>query len=113
MDNNQQVKPIAPVATVELTEEEKQELKDGLAVKDITLMPGWKIIEGWLKSRAFHAWVDPRGLTKEEWDWAELNAFHSADISKEILQDVYETITKAEQLEDYKLGKGKPRSMKI
>lgn len=113
MQDNQQVKQTAPVDLVELTEDEKKDLKDGLAVKDVTLMPGWKVIVGWLQARAFHSWVDPRGLSEDDWHWAELNAFHSADISKEILQEIYEAVTKAEQLEDYKLGKGKPNSMKI
>lgn len=97
----------------ELNKDQAKELVDGQAIKDVTKMPGWAIIEGWLKSRAIHSWVDPRGISKEDWEWAELNAFHSADVAKEILVEVQEAINKADQLENYRLGKEKPQTMRI
>lgn len=103
----------ANIELKELTAEQLSDLTNGKDIKDMTTMPGWKIVEGWLKSRSFHAWVDPRGLSKEEWDWAELNAYHSADVSKELLLDIEEAIEKAEQLENYRLGKDDTHRMKI
>lgn len=51
-----------------------------------------------LKNRAFHSWVDPRGLAKQDWEWAELNAFHSADVARQLLEEVESNIATAEYL---------------
>lgn len=107
MEENKEIK------LKELTAEQLADLNNGKAIKDMTTMPGWKIIEGWLKSRSFHAWVDPRGLSEEDWKWAELNAYHSQDVAKEILTEVEEAIEKSNQLENYRLGKDEPNRMKI
>ncbi len=96
-----------------LSAEQLKELTDGMAIRETLTTSGWKIIEGWLKSRSFHSWVDPRGLSKDEWEWAELNAFHSADVAKQLLADIQEAIDKADQIENYRAGKLEPKKMKI
>jgi hypothetical protein len=83
----------------DLNEEEKKEMRNGQDISVLTQMPGWKIIEDWLKMRAFHSWVDPRETSsKEEWDWRELNAFHSADVSKQIIDEIQRMISRADYL---------------
>ena len=86
MDNQQNQQPSDKPKGRELTEDESKKLTDGMALKEMTASKGWKIVEGWLKSRAFHAWVDPRDTkSQKDWMWQELNAFHSADVAKQIL----------------------------
>lgn len=48
--------------------------------------------------------MDPRGLDKSEWEWAELNAFHSADIARQVLEDVDKAIVDAEYLRKKERG---------
>lgn len=65
---------------------------------------GWLILHKWLTDRLSHTWVDPRGLKKEEWEWAELNAYHSADSAKQILDDIESLILQAEYLRKKERG---------
>ncbi len=97
----------------ELNKEQLEKLRQGMALKEMTGSEGWKIFKTWLEARAFHAWVDPRGLNKEEWEWAELNAFHSHDVAKQLMLDLGEAIQEADQLENLRLGKDQPTRMKI
>lgn len=39
--------------------------------------------------------MDPRGLKKEDWEWAELNAFHSSDVARQLLEDIDKAISDA------------------
>jgi adenine-specific DNA methylase len=49
--------------------------------------------------------VDPREFRdKEDWDWAELNLFHSADTAKQILAEVDTAIAAAEYLRKKEKG---------
>jgi hypothetical protein len=83
----------------DLNEEEKKEMRLGQDLYAMTQMPGWTIMEQWLKDRAFHSWVDPRDTnSKEEWDWRELNAFHSADVSKQLIEEVSRAVARADYL---------------
>lgn len=62
-------------------------------------------MEGWLKGRAFHSWVDPKEFkSKEEWDWAEMNLYHSADVSRQILSDIESAIADAVNLRKKERG---------
>jgi len=61
-------------------------------------------LEEWLNKRLHHSWVDPRGLDQEEWEWAELNAFHSADVARQLLEDVDMLIAQAEYLRKKERG---------
>ena len=62
------------------------------------------MIKEMLQARSQHSWVDPRGLEKEEWEWAELNAFHSADVAKQLLDDIVGAISRAEYLRKKERG---------
>lgn len=81
---------------------EKVRLGDSLV--ELKLSEGWKVISGWLNKRLNHCWVDPRGKSKEEWEWAELNAFHSADVAKTILSEVDDAISEMEYLRKKERG---------
>lgn len=54
--------------------------------------------------RLNHTWIDPRGLKKEEWEWAELNAYHSADVAKQLLDDIESLVVQAEYLRKKERG---------
>lgn len=98
----------------ELTPEQAKQLREGMVLKEMMNTEGWKIVDGWLKSRAFHSWVDPRETaTQKEWLWQELNAFHSADVARQILQDIQSAIELADELEDVRLGKRDLMNYKI
>ena len=98
----------------ELNEEEAIKFREGMAVKEMMATQGWKVLEGWLKSRAFHSWVDPReAKSEEQWLWQEMNAFHSADVAKQILFDLKQLVEVADQLEDIRLGRKQPKTMRV
>jgi len=48
--------------------------------------------------------VDPKGLKKEDWEWAELNAFHSADVAKQLLDDINSLISQSVYLRKKERG---------
>jgi hypothetical protein len=89
----------------ELVPEEIKEMRYGMDLEEMCNTAGWKIFETWLADRAFHTWVDPRETdSKEAWEWRELNAFHSADVSKQLLDDISKAITRAHYLHDIQTG---------
>jgi hypothetical protein len=89
----------------DLTDEEIKEMKMGFDVEEMTKTAGWKnTISRWLEDRGYHTWVDPRGLTEDEWKWAELNAFHSADVSKQLIEDIAKVVQRARYLYGIKIG---------
>lgn len=86
----------------DLSEDEKQEMYRGHQLYEMTQSQGWKVLLEWLTDRAYHTWVDPREIEgdnpKEVWMWRELNAFHSADVSKQLLKDIQDAVNRAEYL---------------
>ena len=97
-----------------LTEDEAKEMKMGFDLEEMTRSAGWKTFSSWLDNRAHHTWIDPRGMSKEEWDWAEVNAFHSADVSRQLVEDVEQAVTRAHYLHSVNLGEVKEyKKMKI
>jgi hypothetical protein len=83
----------------DLNEEEKKEMRAGQDLYAMTQTVGWKVVEQWLKDRAFHSWADPRETqNKDEWMWRELNAFHSADVSKQLIEEINRSIARADYL---------------
>ena len=98
---------------IELNKDQLIRLRQGMYLKEMVQTEGWKIVEEWLEARAHHSWVDPRGMKKKDWEWAELNAFHSHDVANEIMLEVKSTIEEANQLDDLRLGKTLPKTMKI
>lgn len=91
---------------VELTREEKEELRKGQAIHEMTQTEGFQVLKEHLEAVAFHSWVDPRETNnREEWEWREINAFHAANNAKEILEVIERYIENAEQLALKKAGK--------
>lgn len=109
MDNNK------PNKGRDLTREEEQELREGQALHDMELSnEGWRIIKGWFDTMAFHSWVDPREVEdKAEWEWRELNGFHSANVAREIIDNVAKAISRSEYLEKVKNGEIDQRKFRI
>lgn len=95
---------LEPNQPKELTAPEVREMQDGMALQEMTGTAGWLVLKSILEGLAFHAWVDPRGTTKEEWEWQELNAFHASNNAKELLQAVEQMISRAQYLHKVKLG---------
>ena len=109
MDNNNQ-----EFKGRDLTPEERKDLREGQALLEMTKTSGWEVIRRMLENRAYHSWVDPRGTeVKEEWIWRELNAFHSADVAKQLLVEIQSAIDKSEYLSKVASGELDQRHMKI
>jgi hypothetical protein len=89
---------------IKLSEEELRAVREGESLEELKLTPGWSVLQEWLQKRAWHSWVDPRGLKKEDWEWAELNAFHSADIAKELLTEIDLSIARAKDIRKKERG---------
>ena len=100
---------------VELQDEEVKELSEGRALYEMVQSNlGWKVIQGWLEGMAYHSWVDPREAdNKEAWEWRELNAFHAANASKEILENINKSISRSEYLDKIRTGEIQRKSMVI
>ncbi len=103
-----------PNKTVELHEEEKQELNEGQQLYEITKTPGFEVIKKYFEDLAFHTWLDPRETTNEkEYLWRELNGFHAANNAREFLEWLKEKINRADYLDKKRLGELKVTPMKI
>lgn len=98
----------------ELNIEENKELRDGMALLEMDkLNPGWQIVKQMLENVAYHSWVSPIGMDKDEWMFAELNAFHAANNAKELLENIQKLISRADYLNKVKDGTIDTRSFKI
>lgn len=99
---------------IELKEDQIKAKKEGQELYEMTQTRGWKTVAGWLRDMAFHSWVDPRSTdVKDEWVWRELNAFHAANVTKELLEKIAASIEEADRLQKIELGQVKERPMKI
>lgn len=97
-----------------LTQEEEKEYREGNALYEmIQNNAGWQVVKEWLLERLNHTWVDPRGKDKDQWDWAELSAFHSADVARVIFEDIEKAIQKADYLGKVKSGEIITKHFKI
>lgn len=98
----------------QLNAEEEQEWRDGNALYEMDkINPGWQIAKKMLEAVAYHSWVDPRGMKKEDWEFAELNAFHAANNAKEFLDNIQEMINKADYLGKVKNGEIQNKSLRV
>jgi len=89
----------------ELNKQEQELVELGEALAEMRLHRGWLVVQKWLENRAFHSWVNPRDFRKEdEWVWAEINAFHSADVAKQILEDIEAAVATAKGLRQKEAG---------
>lgn len=103
-----------------LNEQEETALKSGQELYEmVQTSAGWKQVNKWLDDMAFHSWVDPReinspgGMSKAEWEWRELNAFHASNVAREILENIAKSISESEYLSKVKNGEIKKGSLKI
>jgi hypothetical protein len=94
---------------MELNQQEQDRVFKGEALAQLKSHKGWEILEQWLKDRAHHSWVNPRGMKKEDWEWAELNAYHSAEVAKQMLDDVEKSISDADYLRKKERGELKDK----
>lgn len=96
---------MAAKTKVQLPPEEEKEMREGMALYEMTQSVGWKIVEQWLTDRAYHTWADPKE-TKDatDWQWRELNAFHASNNAKELLEAITRAIGRSEQLQKIAAG---------
>jgi len=101
---------MADTTTVILNEQENSEMRIGQELYEMTKSAGFKHLKEKLDEAAFHSWIDPReidkpnGLSKEEWEWRELNGFHAANNARELLEWIASMISRSEYLEKKKSG---------
>ncbi len=89
----------------ELNEQEKNDLREGQVLYELTQSEGFQVVKSWLEIMAFHAWVDPRETDdKEEWEWKELNAFHAANVARELLEKIQASISRSDFLDKKQKG---------
>ena len=97
-----------------LNEVEEKEMRDGMALYEMSRSSaGWQIVKEMLEAVAFHSWVDPRGMNKKDWEFAELNAFHASNNAKELLEGINKIISRSEYLQKIKAGEIDRRTMRI
>jgi hypothetical protein len=102
---------MAAKTKVQLPPQEEQEMREGMALYELTQSAGWKIVERWLNDRAFHTWADPRETEgAQQWQWRELNAFHASNNAKELVEAITQAISRAEYLQKVASGEIKNRA---
>lgn len=87
----------------ELLPEESRKMQDGFALEEMMHSAGWAVVQDLLTNMP-KAHVDPRGMTREEWVFAEENAFHQGQVASELLDGLYRIIEDAHQLQRIQLG---------
>jgi len=99
----------------QLNDIEEKEYREGEALRTmIETSEGWRLVKEMLEDLAYHSWVDPRGTkAKDEWVWAEMNAFHAANNAKELLVRIQEKIDRADYLGKVRAGEIVVKQMKI
>ncbi len=98
----------------QLNEQERMELREGQVLYEWTKSPAFEVVKGWLDALAFHSWVDPRETTsEEEWKWQELNAFHAANVAKELMDKVQASISRSDFLDKKQKGEISVNKMRI
>lgn len=89
----------------ELTPQEEQEYRDGLALSEMIESTGFKVLKRWLEDMAFHSWADPRETKDDnEWKWRELNAFHAANNAKELIERIELAVSRSDYLGKVRTG---------
>lgn len=110
-NNKEQSTTIKPL----LNPGEEDELSKGQALYEMDKNNlGWQIVKEWLNSLAFHSWVDPRVVQdKAAWEWQELNAYHAANVAKEILENISSAVSRSEYLDKVKSGEIERKRMTL
>lgn len=98
----------------ELSREEREELRRGLNIKEMTATAGWAEIKRMLEDLAYHRWADPRETKSEkEWTWRELNTYYAASNAKELLEAIDDMIARADDLDAIQKGEIEEKTMRI
>lgn len=99
----------------ELTSEEEKELREGNALYEMDqTSQGWQIVKKWFEDRAYHSWTSPLETNSEkEWVWRELNLYHSAQVAKQLLEDITKAISQAEYLGKIKSGEIQTKKFRL
>lgn len=87
----------------DLTVEEERKLQDGFAVEEMTKSAGWAVVAEILSSMP-KSNVDPRGMNREEWVFAQENAFWQGAVAAELIDGLNILVREAHQLQKIKLG---------
>ena len=96
-----------------LTDIEERKMTDGFSLEEMTKTPGWKILTEILSMMPM-SHVDPRGMTEQEWKFAELNAFWQGEVAKTLLDSIGLMIQEAHELHMQKVGESKgPQKFRI
>jgi len=96
-----------------LNEEEESELAEGLSLDEMTKTAGFQILRKWLENRV-RTHADPRECASEtEWKFKELNAFWSGMIAQELLDNILQSVSRAEYLDKVKKGEVARGKMRI
>lgn len=97
-----------------LTPEEEKELREGMAIYEMSQTEGFRIVKEWLNDLAYHSWMDPRQTkSQEEWAWQELNAFYASSNAKELLDRINKAIGDADYLHKIQKGEMQRKSMRF
>jgi hypothetical protein len=86
-----------------LTAEDERRMSDGFAIEEMTKTSGWRVLVDIL-SNLPKSHVDPRGMTRDDWEFAELNAFHAGKVAEELLIGLNKLIEDAHELHKRKTG---------
>jgi hypothetical protein len=98
---------------IRLNEQEDIELSEGRALDEMTKTRGFQILRTWLEQRV-RTHADPRECASEtEWKFKELNAFWSGMLAQELLDNIFEKISRSEYLDKVKKGEVERGRMRI
>lgn len=99
---------MAVKSKVAIPPEQEKEMREGMALYEMTQSEGWKIVAQWLTDRAIHTWVDPRSIdgpeALQQWQFRELNAFHASNNAKELIDAIENAISRATYLQKVAAG---------
>ena len=109
---------MAVKSKVALPPEQEKEMREGMALYEMTQSEGLRIVSQWLTDRAFHTWVDPRTIDTAEavqqWQFRELNAFHASNNAKELIDAIENAISRSTYLQKIASGEIKqPGKMRM
>jgi len=90
----------------ELSKEEQQHMQKGFAVEEMTKTAGWQTVVEVLSALP-KAHVDPRGKTREEWMFAEEQAFWQGAVASELVETLQKIIQDAHELQAMQTGESK------
>lgn len=99
---------------IKLSPQDEQEMREGMALYEMTQSAGFAVLRKWLEDRAYHTWADPRETNNpQEWQWRELNTFYASNNAKELLESIAAAVNRSEYLQKVQAGEITTGRMKI